>query len=50
MTTFHELLTMLYQIQGLSDPNDSPATQAERLKEINELASKAMDDSGFQPD
>lgn len=50
MVDFHYLLTTLYEIQGLSDPNDSPKTLEERMTRIHELACETMQRSGFQPD
>lgn len=43
------ILEAVYEIQGLSDPNDSPETQLERLQRIYELASTVMRKTGYEP-
>lgn len=50
MVTFECLLSALYQIQGASDPNDSPDTMAKRMQEIFYLASEQLLAAGYQPD
>ena len=50
MVTFDSLLQALYEIQGASDPNQSPASAAERLEEIFDRASKQLEAAGWQPD
>lgn len=49
MVTFDSLLSMLYEIQGASDPN-AQGTPEERLAEIREIADRAMRESGYMPD
>lgn len=49
MVDFEMLLSMLYEIQGLADPNQSDETLKERAREIHEIASLAMRQSGWQP-
>lgn len=50
MTDFDSLLSLLYEIQGASDPNHPAATDRERLNEIFERTSQALAQSGWQPD
>lgn len=50
MTTFDQLLRLLYEIQGASDPNHPPATDRERLNEIFERTTRELAASGWQPD
>jgi hypothetical protein len=46
------ILMLVYEIQGLADPNDSQTLQSlkERMKETWEKACEIMDRTGFQPD
>lgn len=45
----NQILAYVYEIQGNSDPNDSPATRKERLARIYEIACEIMDRTGYQP-
>jgi len=50
MVDFHQLLMTIYEIQGISDPNQPSETLAERMQEIREKADEIMEESGFEPD
>lgn len=52
MIDFQQLLTALYEIQGLSDPNnsDDPQDVKERVAEIYEKTSHLVKESGYNPD
>lgn len=49
MTDFEELLSLVHQIQGASDPNHPLTTDRERLDEIHELTSAMMRKTGWTP-
>ena len=46
----YNILNAVYQIQGLADPNESPKSLEERMREIYDLACHVMEQTGFQPD
>jgi len=50
MVDFNELLSTLYEIQGLADPSQPLENAAQRLAEIYELACQKIKASGWHPE
>ena len=46
----HEVLEIVYEIQGASEPNQPDSTLKERMEEIYEMACRVMRQTGFHPD
>lgn len=46
----HDILMLVYEIQGIADPNHPDQTLKERMGDIFTMACGILQDTGFMPD